>query len=234
MEGWCHQMESEEVDHQLPEEEPRHTAAARSPGPGRFWDMLQLSIENISLKFDELHQLKATTGNPWSLLPLSPTPVLRHLYTSQTHTTPVLSQPYTCPETPLHLSDTPTPVLSQPYTCPETPLHPLRHPYTCPEPALHYTPTPVLSKPYTCPKTPLHLSDTPTPVLSQPYTCPETPLHLSDTPIPVLSQHYTCPEDTSPPLDTPTPVLRHLYTSQTTPTPVLRHLYTSQTPLHLS
>ncbi|XP_057179195.1 disks large-associated protein 1 isoform X2 [Triplophysa rosa] len=30
-----------------------------------FWDMLQLSIENISLKFDELHQLKA---NNWRLL----------------------------------------------------------------------------------------------------------------------------------------------------------------------
>lgn len=32
-----------------------------------FWDMLQLSIENISLKFDELHQLKA---NGWK--PLTP------------------------------------------------------------------------------------------------------------------------------------------------------------------
>lgn len=32
-----------------------------------FWDMLQLSIENISLKFDELHQLKA---NHWK--PLTP------------------------------------------------------------------------------------------------------------------------------------------------------------------
>uniref|UniRef100_A0A673GK63 Disks large-associated protein 1-like n=1 Tax=Sinocyclocheilus rhinocerous TaxID=307959 RepID=A0A673GK63_9TELE len=30
-----------------------------------FWDMLQLSIENISLKFDELHQLKA---NNWKAL----------------------------------------------------------------------------------------------------------------------------------------------------------------------
>ncbi|XP_017571443.1 disks large-associated protein 1 isoform X1 [Pygocentrus nattereri] len=30
-----------------------------------FWDMLQLSIENISLKFDELHQLKA---NNWKCL----------------------------------------------------------------------------------------------------------------------------------------------------------------------
>ncbi|XP_067291324.1 disks large-associated protein 1 isoform X2 [Pseudorasbora parva] len=32
-----------------------------------FWDMLQLSIENISLKFDELHQLKA---NNWRALEL--------------------------------------------------------------------------------------------------------------------------------------------------------------------
>ncbi|XP_023660574.1 disks large-associated protein 1 isoform X3 [Paramormyrops kingsleyae] len=29
-----------------------------------FWDMLQLSIENISLKFDELHQLKANSWRP--------------------------------------------------------------------------------------------------------------------------------------------------------------------------
>ncbi|XP_062337882.1 disks large-associated protein 1 isoform X2 [Osmerus eperlanus] len=34
-----------------------------------FWDMLQLSIENISLKFDELHQLRA---NNWR--PLEPPP----------------------------------------------------------------------------------------------------------------------------------------------------------------
>ena len=34
-----------------------------------FWDMLQLSIENISLKFDELHQLRA---NNWR--PLDPPP----------------------------------------------------------------------------------------------------------------------------------------------------------------
>uniref|UniRef100_A0A8B9GW06 Discs, large (Drosophila) homolog-associated protein 4a n=1 Tax=Astyanax mexicanus TaxID=7994 RepID=A0A8B9GW06_ASTMX len=32
-----------------------------------FWDMLQLSIENISLKFDELHQLKA---NNWRCVEL--------------------------------------------------------------------------------------------------------------------------------------------------------------------
>ncbi|CAB1418633.1 unnamed protein product [Pleuronectes platessa] len=31
-----------------------------------FWDMLQLSIENISLKFDELHQLKANNWKPLS------------------------------------------------------------------------------------------------------------------------------------------------------------------------
>uniref|UniRef100_A0A8P4G863 Disks large-associated protein 1 n=1 Tax=Dicentrarchus labrax TaxID=13489 RepID=A0A8P4G863_DICLA len=29
-----------------------------------FWDMLQLSIENISLKFDELHQLRANSWRP--------------------------------------------------------------------------------------------------------------------------------------------------------------------------
>lgn len=29
-----------------------------------FWDMLQLSIENISLKFDELHQLRANNWRP--------------------------------------------------------------------------------------------------------------------------------------------------------------------------
>uniref|UniRef100_A0A4W4DQQ3 Discs, large (Drosophila) homolog-associated protein 1b n=1 Tax=Electrophorus electricus TaxID=8005 RepID=A0A4W4DQQ3_ELEEL len=34
-----------------------------------FWDMLQLSIENISLKFDELHQLKANSWRPLERLP---------------------------------------------------------------------------------------------------------------------------------------------------------------------
>ncbi|TWW54182.1 Disks large-associated protein 1 [Takifugu flavidus] len=29
-----------------------------------FWDMIQLSIENISLKFDELHQLRANNWRP--------------------------------------------------------------------------------------------------------------------------------------------------------------------------
>ncbi|XP_069777873.1 disks large-associated protein 1 isoform X2 [Narcine bancroftii] len=33
-----------------------------------FWDMLQLSIENVSMKFDELHQLKA---NSWKQVELS-------------------------------------------------------------------------------------------------------------------------------------------------------------------
>ncbi|XP_041847535.1 disks large-associated protein 1 isoform X3 [Melanotaenia boesemani] len=32
-----------------------------------FWDMLQLSIENISLKFDELHQLRANNWRPLDL-----------------------------------------------------------------------------------------------------------------------------------------------------------------------
>ncbi|KAK5897772.1 hypothetical protein CgunFtcFv8_015247 [Champsocephalus gunnari] len=41
------------------------------PRPGSqdlagFWDMLQLSIENISLKFDELHQLRANSWRPLS------------------------------------------------------------------------------------------------------------------------------------------------------------------------
>uniref|UniRef100_A0A8C5D4H2 Discs, large (Drosophila) homolog-associated protein 1b n=1 Tax=Gadus morhua TaxID=8049 RepID=A0A8C5D4H2_GADMO len=101
MEGWCHQMESEEVDHQLPEEiQGKIRSAVGSaqllmnqkfqqfrelceenlnpdtrPRPvsqdlAGFWDMLQLSIENISLKFDELHQLKA---NHWK--PLEPPPI---------------------------------------------------------------------------------------------------------------------------------------------------------------
>uniref|UniRef100_A0A4W3JD67 DLG associated protein 1 n=1 Tax=Callorhinchus milii TaxID=7868 RepID=A0A4W3JD67_CALMI len=34
-----------------------------------FWDMLQLSIENVSMKFDELHQLKA---NNWKQVPCEP------------------------------------------------------------------------------------------------------------------------------------------------------------------
>lgn len=41
-----------------------------------FWDMLQLSIENISLKFDELHQLKA---NNWKPLTPPEIQVLTHM-----------------------------------------------------------------------------------------------------------------------------------------------------------
>lgn len=43
---------------QNPSAHPRPT----SQDLAGFWDMLQLSIENISMKFDELHQLKA---NNW-------------------------------------------------------------------------------------------------------------------------------------------------------------------------
>lgn len=43
---------------QNPNAHPRPT----SQDLAGFWDMLQLSIENISMKFDELHQLKA---NNW-------------------------------------------------------------------------------------------------------------------------------------------------------------------------
>uniref|UniRef100_A0A3Q4GTS1 Discs, large (Drosophila) homolog-associated protein 1b n=1 Tax=Neolamprologus brichardi TaxID=32507 RepID=A0A3Q4GTS1_NEOBR len=47
-----------------------------------FWDMLQLSIENISLKFDELHQLRA---NNWR--PLDPPDRKVHSQTSIIHWT---------------------------------------------------------------------------------------------------------------------------------------------------
>uniref|UniRef100_A0A3B3ZKN3 Uncharacterized protein n=1 Tax=Periophthalmus magnuspinnatus TaxID=409849 RepID=A0A3B3ZKN3_9GOBI len=92
MEGWCQQMEQETKDNQLSEEvlgtirsavgsaqllisqkfeqfrglcnenlvnaNPRPTAQDLAG----FWDLLQLSIEDISMKFDELYQLKA---NNW-------------------------------------------------------------------------------------------------------------------------------------------------------------------------
>lgn len=45
-----------------------------------FWDMLQLSIENISLKFDELHQLKA---NNWK--PLTPPEIQVLTHTANTN-----------------------------------------------------------------------------------------------------------------------------------------------------
>ena len=45
---------------QRPNAHPRPT----SQDLAGFWDMLQLSIENISLKFDELHQLKANNWRP--------------------------------------------------------------------------------------------------------------------------------------------------------------------------
>ncbi|XP_011813212.1 PREDICTED: disks large-associated protein 1 [Colobus angolensis palliatus] len=73
MEGWCQQMEREERENNLPEDRftEANPLAAKNPNAhprptsqdlAGFWDMLQLSIENISMKFDELHQLKA---NNW-------------------------------------------------------------------------------------------------------------------------------------------------------------------------
>ncbi|XP_031652154.1 disks large-associated protein 1-like [Oncorhynchus kisutch] len=93
MEGWCRQMEQEEMENKLPDEilgkirsavgsaqllmsqkfqqfrelceenlNPNANPRPISQDLAGFWDMLQLSIENISLKFDELHQLKA---NNW-------------------------------------------------------------------------------------------------------------------------------------------------------------------------
>ncbi|XP_041737036.2 disks large-associated protein 1 isoform X2 [Coregonus clupeaformis] len=95
MEGWCRQMELDEMDNELPEEilgkirsaigsaqllmsqkfqqfrelckenqNPNAHPRPSSQDLAGFWDMLQLSIENISLKFDELHQLKANNWRP--------------------------------------------------------------------------------------------------------------------------------------------------------------------------
>ncbi|XP_048867173.1 disks large-associated protein 1 isoform X1 [Brienomyrus brachyistius] len=95
MEGWCRQMQQEEMDNDLPDEilgkirsavgsaqllmsqkfqqfrelceenlNPNANPRPISQDLAGFWDMLQLSIENISLKFDELHQLKANKWKP--------------------------------------------------------------------------------------------------------------------------------------------------------------------------
>ncbi|XP_074477846.1 disks large-associated protein 1 isoform X2 [Sebastes fasciatus] len=95
MEGWCRQMEQDEMENELPDEilgkirsavgsaqllmsqkfqqfrelceenlNPNAHPRPISQDLAGFWDMLQLSIENISLKFDELHQLKANNWNP--------------------------------------------------------------------------------------------------------------------------------------------------------------------------
>ncbi|XP_074549361.1 disks large-associated protein 1-like isoform X3 [Halichoeres trimaculatus] len=95
MEGWCRQMERDELEVELPDEilgkirsavgsaqllmsqkfqqfrelceenlNPNAHPRPISQDLAGFWDMLQLSIENISLKFDELHQLKANNWKP--------------------------------------------------------------------------------------------------------------------------------------------------------------------------
>ncbi|XP_034717849.1 disks large-associated protein 1 isoform X3 [Etheostoma cragini] len=95
MEGWCRQMQQDEIEKELPDEilgkirsavgsaqllmsqkfqqfrelceenlNPNAHPRPISQDLAGFWDMLQLSIENISLKFDELHQLKANNWNP--------------------------------------------------------------------------------------------------------------------------------------------------------------------------
>lgn len=97
MEGWCRQMEQDEMENELPDEilgkirsavgsaqllmsqkfqqfrelceenlNPNAHPRPNSQDLAGFWDMLQLSIENISLKFDELHQLKANNWKPLS------------------------------------------------------------------------------------------------------------------------------------------------------------------------
>uniref|UniRef100_A0A3B5MR12 Discs, large (Drosophila) homolog-associated protein 4b n=1 Tax=Xiphophorus couchianus TaxID=32473 RepID=A0A3B5MR12_9TELE len=94
MEGWCQQMEQETKDNQLSEELGKVRSAVGSaqllmsqkfqqfrglceqnlnvtanPRPtaqdlAGFWDLLQLSIEDISLKFDELYHLKSNDWQP--------------------------------------------------------------------------------------------------------------------------------------------------------------------------
>ncbi|XP_031706306.1 disks large-associated protein 1 isoform X3 [Anarrhichthys ocellatus] len=95
MEGWCRQMEQDEMENELPDEiqgkirsavgsalllmsqkfqqfrelceenlNPNAHPRPISQDLAGYWDMLQLSIENISLKFDELHQLKANNWKP--------------------------------------------------------------------------------------------------------------------------------------------------------------------------
>ncbi|XP_061653859.1 disks large-associated protein 1 isoform X5 [Phyllopteryx taeniolatus] len=59
-----------------------------------FWDMLQLSIENISLKFDELHQLRA---NNWR--PLDPPERKQHMIQERRLPPPVPKKP---PKAPHH------------------------------------------------------------------------------------------------------------------------------------
>ncbi|XP_060949920.1 disks large-associated protein 1-like isoform X1 [Limanda limanda] len=97
MEGWCRQMERDEMENELSDEilgkirsavgsaqllmsqkfqqfrelceenlNPNSHQRPVSQDLAGFWDMLQLSIENISLKFDELHQLKANNWKPLS------------------------------------------------------------------------------------------------------------------------------------------------------------------------
>ncbi|KAB0384795.1 hypothetical protein FD755_006712 [Muntiacus reevesi] len=76
LEGWCCQMDKETKENNLSEEggyceagslgwnpdaNPRPTAQDLAG----FWDLLQLSIEDISMKFDELYHLKA---NSWQLV----------------------------------------------------------------------------------------------------------------------------------------------------------------------
>ncbi|TRY58611.1 hypothetical protein DNTS_007611, partial [Danionella cerebrum] len=83
MEGWCSQMEKETKENQLSEEVLGKVRSAVGSAQllmsqkfqqfrglptaqdlAGFWDLLQLSIEDISLKFDELYQLKS---NDWKL-----------------------------------------------------------------------------------------------------------------------------------------------------------------------
>nr|DBA33677.1 TPA: hypothetical protein GDO54_001323 [Pyxicephalus adspersus] len=66
MEGWCQQMERDAEEYDLPEEmDPTSFPLPTSQDLAGFWDLLQLSFEDVGMKFAELQQLK---DNGWKLL----------------------------------------------------------------------------------------------------------------------------------------------------------------------
>ncbi|KAJ3606769.1 hypothetical protein NHX12_026288 [Muraenolepis orangiensis] len=70
MEGWCKDMEREAEEHDLSEEKvPTNMDPSAMPRPtsqdlAGFWDLLQLSIDDVTAKFDELQQIKSNQWQP--------------------------------------------------------------------------------------------------------------------------------------------------------------------------
>ncbi|TMS11962.1 Disks large-associated protein 2 [Larimichthys crocea] len=73
LEGWCKEMEREAEEHDLSEEtvdtsatwDPSAMPRPTSQDLAGFWDLLQLSIDDVTAKFDELQQIKS---NQWQLV----------------------------------------------------------------------------------------------------------------------------------------------------------------------